>query len=101
MSPVLERGRPSTSVKNRVYAEYGIRVHPTGKYEIDHLVPLELDGSNSIANLWPEPGLHNRKDVLENKLHSLVCARKITLSAAQHAIVTDWRTAYVRYVGTP
>jgi hypothetical protein len=30
-----------------------------------------------------------------------VCARKISLATAQHAIVTDWRTAYVKYVGKP
>ena len=97
----LENGRPSTAVKNQVYAAYHITYHPTGKYEIDHLVPLELDGSNAKANLWPEPGLHNKKDVLENKLHTLVCARRVTLPTAQHAIVTDWRTAYVKYVGKP
>ena len=101
VSPALENGRPSTAVKNQVYAEYHITYHPYGMYEIDHLVPLELDGSNSKANLWPEPGLHNKKDVLENKLHALVCSHAISLPAAQHAIVTDWRTAYVRYVGKP
>ena len=101
VSAVLENGRPSTAVKNQIYAEYHITYHPTGKYEIDHLVPLELDGSNAKANLWPEPGLHNKKDVLENRLHSLVCARKVSLATAQHAIVTDWRTAYVKYVGKP
>ena len=101
VSAALENARPSTAVKNQVYAEYHITYHPTGAYEIDHLVPLELDGSNAKANLWPEPGLHNKKDVLENKLHSLVCADKISLAAAQHAIVTDWRQAYVRYVGKP
>ena len=101
VSATLEHGRPSTRVKNQVYAAYRITYHPYGKYEIDHLVPLELDGSNSKANLWPEPGLHNKKDTLENKLHKLVCARKISLATAQHAIVKDWRTAYVKYVGKP
>ena len=24
--------------------------------EIDHIIPLELGGSNDIANLFPEPG---------------------------------------------
>jgi hypothetical protein len=46
-------------------------------------------------------GPHNKKDVLENKLHTLVCGRKISLATAQYAIVTDWRTAYVKYVGKP
>jgi len=43
----------STSEKDQVYAEYGIASHVTGEYEVDHLVSLELGGSNDISNLWP------------------------------------------------
>ncbi|TMC88113.1 MAG: HNH endonuclease, partial [Chloroflexi bacterium] len=51
------------SEKNQVYAEYGIAHHSPGQYEVDHLVSLELGGSNDISNLWPEaaspkPGFH-------------------------------------------
>ena len=42
------------ATKREVYAEYGITSHSSGQYEVDHLVPLELGGSNSIANLFPE-----------------------------------------------
>lgn len=38
-------------------------------------------------------GVNNRKDPVETKLHTAVCARKVTLVAAQKAIVTDWTTA--------
>jgi hypothetical protein len=24
-------------------------------YELDHLIPLELGGSNDLRNLWPQP----------------------------------------------
>src|SRR5258708_353872 len=41
--------------KNQVYAAYGITSHHPGEYEVDHLISLELGGSNDIANLWPEP----------------------------------------------
>ena len=34
------------SEKNQDYAEYGITSHATGEYEVDHLVSLELGGSN-------------------------------------------------------
>jgi hypothetical protein len=87
------------SLKQAVYAEYGIEEHTPGSYEVDHLVPLELGGSNSIANLWPEvsPGYH-AKDAVENALHDAVCARSVALGAAQRTIARDWRHTSV---GTP
>jgi hypothetical protein len=92
------------SEKNRDYAEYAIAVHATGQYEVDHLISLELGGDNAITNLWPELNDHphgylNSKDVLENRLHDLVCTHKIGLAAAQHLIATNWVTEYHRVIG--
>src|SRR5260221_530917 len=42
------------SEKTQVFAEYSITQHTPGQFEIDHLIPLELGGSNALANLWPE-----------------------------------------------
>ena len=78
----------------------------TGDYEEDHLISLELGGSpTSELNLWPEPyattdGAH-LKDRVENRLHTLVCDGALGLAAAQHAIASNWYTAYLTYVGTP
>ena len=94
----------SQSVKNAVYAEYGITKHFNGASgEVDHLVSLELGGSNAEANLFPEaatpkPGSHE-KDRLENKLHQLVCNGQLGLRTAQRAIGRDWVAAYGKYVG--
>lgn len=87
-----------TSEKNQVYAEYGIASHYAGQYEVDHLVSLELGGSNDISNLWPEaasptPGFH-QKDQVENYLHTQVCSGKIDLAKAQIEIATDWLSVY-------
>ncbi|MFF2133704.1 hypothetical protein ACFVW1_52025 [Streptomyces olivochromogenes] len=38
-------------------------------------------------------GANNLKDPVETKLHTAVCTGKVTLAAAQKAIVTDWSTA--------
>jgi hypothetical protein len=89
-----------TSEKNVVYAEYGVTHHTTGEYEVDHLVSLELGGSNEIANLWPEaaspkPGFHE-KDKVENYLHDQVCSGAISLHDAQIQIATNWLTVYNR-----
>ena len=86
------------SEKNQVYAEYSIVKHSSGQYEVDHLVSLELGGSNDIANLWPElaspkPGFHE-KDKVENYLHSQVCSGAISLHDAQIEIATNWLAVY-------
>lgn len=88
----------SVSLKNKVYAAYGIKKRRPGQYEVDHLVSLQLGGSNDIANLWPEladpkPGFHE-KDRVENWLHDQVCDGKMSLRDAQIKIATDWRTVY-------
>jgi len=88
------------SVKNKAYAEYGITSHYAGQYEVDHLVSLELGGSNDISNLWPEaaspkPGFHE-KDKVENYLHDQVCSGSISLQQAQIEIATNWLAVYNR-----
>jgi hypothetical protein len=88
------------SEKRMVYEEYGITSHHAGEYEIDHLISLELGGSNDITNLWPEnyTGTWNAhlKDRLENELHRRVVTGQMTLHDAQHAIATDWIATYCR-----
>lgn len=92
------------SVKNQVYRAYGITSHAPREYEVDHLISLELGGSNSIRNLWPQsyvtqPLNAHVKDRLENTLHRLVCSGKLPLEHAQKAIAVDWTQAYVTYLG--
>ncbi len=84
--------------KNAVYAEYDVRSHSPGEYEVDHLISLELGGSNDIANLWPQPaeprpGFHE-KDKVENYLHEQVCSGALSLQQAQYLIAHDWLSVY-------
>lgn len=89
-------------MRNQVFRNYGLEREP-GKYEVDHLISLELGGSNDVANLWPEsyvsvPYNARDKDKLENTLHRLVCRGQLSLPEAQDLIRKDWIDAYKRYV---
>jgi hypothetical protein len=85
------------SQKVRQCRAYGISQGCPGKaYELDHLISIELGGANADGNLWPQPvdapgviGYHT-KDVVENRLHKLVCSGVLTLPDAQQCIARDW-----------
>jgi len=102
--PARERRHVGPELRREVFAEYGIATpQPRGAYEVDHLIPLELGGDNSIANLWPEaalpaPGFHE-KDEVENSLHTQVCSGAIDLGAAQRLVATDWVSVWRRIHG--
>jgi hypothetical protein len=95
----------STATKHAVEVAYGMTPKSYGStLEIDHIVSLELGGSNDPANLFPEqaspaPG-YRVKDRLENRLHALVCKEHaMTLRQAQRRIAKDWRGLYERVFG--
>jgi len=91
--------------KHAVEIAYGLAPKGYGStLEIDHIVSLELGGSNEIANLFPEranahPGYH-AKDKLENRLHDLVCEGTMHLRDVQRQIASNWQTLYKRVFGT-
>jgi len=77
------------------YPHYGTRAGE--RTELDHLVPLELGGSNDATNLWPEyPPSPNPKDKVEDALNHAVCDGRVSLARAQAAIASDWMTAEKR-----
>jgi hypothetical protein len=77
---------------DEAYPAYGV---PDGaKTELDHLISLELGGSNDASNLWPERSpTPNPKDEVEDALHAAVCSGQVSLRAAQTAIASNWTTA--------
>lgn len=89
-------------VKREVLRRYGIPLSERRNYEIDHLIPLGVGGSNSIRNLWPQsrrtsPWNAGKKDDLEDWLHRLVCSGEVDLGEAQKRIATNWIDAYREY----
>jgi hypothetical protein len=62
--------------------------------ELDHLIPLELGGSNDATNLWVEAGsIPNPKDAVEDALNHDVCNGTLTLRRAQRLIARNWLVA--------
>lgn len=90
----------SRAEREAAFARYGVdTTDPSAYGEYDHLIPLELGGSNNPDNLWPEKGsVPNSKDPIENSLHDAVCSGHASLTAAQRAIATDWPTAGTKVI---
>ncbi|HJQ71554.1 MAG TPA: HNH endonuclease [Blastocatellia bacterium] len=93
----------SIKVKSQVFDLYSIGSDTPGSYNVDHLVPASLGGSNKLENLWPQPlsgeWSYLLKNRLEKRLYKMVCGGELDLKEAQDAIARDWVSAYKRYVG--
>jgi len=60
--------------------------------ELDHLIPLELGGADTLDNVWPQCGTDNfrTKDTVENYLNREVKSGRMSLADAQRGIAVDW-----------
>lgn len=93
----------TSSMKKQVFVEYGIDPKNSGKYEVDHLISLELGGADTLKNLWPQPYCATKvdcygareKDVVETTFKRRVCAGQMTLKDAQKRIAKDWLSEYL------
>jgi hypothetical protein len=95
--------------KYQTYKWYGISHPPNNRgasqyCELDHLVPLEFGGADTLDNIWPQCGpskvdlderYFKKKDKVENFLARQVKEGKISLADAQKGIATDW-TQYLK-----
>jgi hypothetical protein len=80
-------------VKKQAYDRDGVQYEP-GKYVVDHIVSLELGGTNDLSNLQVQTVEDGRsKDQVENLLHDRLCSGQITLQEAQREI-RDWRNVH-------
>jgi len=94
----------SESAKHVAYQWYGIpvpadNIGPNQVCELDHLVPLELGGGDSMDNIWPQCGpdgvtlnerFFKQKDQVEDYLADQVKAGNMDLAKAQQAIAADY-----------
>ncbi|MPY93419.1 MAG: hypothetical protein GEV08_10225 [Acidimicrobiia bacterium] len=97
--------QPRFNAKVAVFASYGVSIRDRDIYQVDHLVPVSLGGSNAEENLWPLPyqdaGGAEDKDLVERQLRGLVCSNKVSLQEAQDAIAKNWWQAHQTYMGLP
>jgi hypothetical protein len=100
---LTENAQVPDTTRDAVFSAYGMKDAPKNAYEVDFLITPALGGSANVRNLWPQP-YHRaawnayRKDVLEERLHSLVCSGELDLGTAQREIATNWIDAYKKYV---
>jgi hypothetical protein len=113
-NPKLTPGRVAASEKDRsgvtvameqkVFARYRLGWERRGEFKIDHLIPSELGGADTIDNLWPQrvkarPYGADRKELLTEVLLQKIRAGKMTLAQAQEEIRRDWIDAFIDHVG--
>lgn len=65
------RRHVTRAIRRAVFVSYGIPRGRWAQYELDHFIPLCAGGSNSPANLWPEPLADAAK---KDRLEARVCA---------------------------
>jgi hypothetical protein len=72
----------TTDRRDEVLLRYGLPAGPHPDFEIDHLIPLCLGGSDDFSDLWPQPRRSIEpqwnavaKDQLEHFICEMVCAR--------------------------
>jgi hypothetical protein len=99
-----DRQRVTEEVERHVFRLYQIPWRRRPEFKVDHLIPVELGGADTIDNLWPQslsvkPYNASRKEYLVRQLLTLVAAGKMTLAQAQNEIREDWISCFVDRVG--
>jgi hypothetical protein len=99
-----ERSGVTPAMEQKVFARYRLPWSRRAEFKIDHLIPRELGGADSLDNLWPQnvrvrPYGADRKELLTEILLAKIAKRQITLAQAQEEIRRDWIDAFIDHVG--
>lgn len=102
-----QRVRPDKTYTNRLKREqlrqYQYADTDPRKYELDHLIPLNIGGHpTDPRNLWPQPRTGEwsaeQKNELEWIVYKMVCRGELTLTEAQQRVASNWVEAYHAWV---
>lgn len=99
-----DRGGVTVEMEQKVFARYRLPWSSRPAFKIDHLIPLELGGADTIDNLWPQslrarPYGWERKELLTEVLLQRIGKRQITLEQAQEQVSRDWIDAFIDHLG--
>lgn len=99
-----DRGGVTVEMEQKVFARYRLPWSWRARFKIDHLIPLDLGGADTIDNLWPQslrarPYGPDRKELLAEVFLQKIRTGKMTLAQAQEEISRDWIDAFVDHVG--
>ena len=99
-----DRQGVTEEMERRVFARYHIEWRRRPEFKVDHLIPTELGGADSIDNLWPQslltrPYGAQRKELLTQTLLLRISAGKMTLAQAQKEMQEDWISSFVDHLG--
>ena len=99
-----DRGGVTLKMEQKVFARYRLPWPRRAEFKIDHLIPVELGGADTIDNLWPQsvrtkPYGADRKELLTEVFLERIARKQITLEQAQELIRKDWIDAFVDHVG--
>jgi hypothetical protein len=99
-----DRHGVTAAMEQKVFRRYHLPWARRAEFKIDHLIPLELGGADTIDNLWPQkitarPYGSDRKELLTEVLLQKVRDGKMTLAQAQEEIRRDWIDAFIDHVG--
>ncbi len=99
-----DRAGVTMAMEQKVFARYHLPWEWRARYKIDHLIPRELGGADTIDNLWPQkingrPYGADRKELLTEALVEKVRAGKMNLAQAQEEIRRDWIDAFIDHLG--
>jgi hypothetical protein len=99
-----DRNGVTEEMERHVFDLYHIPWRRRPEFKVDHLVPAELGGADTIDNLWPQslytkPYNAHRKELLTQRLLARIAFGEMTLAQAQREIREDWISCFVDHLG--
>jgi hypothetical protein len=99
-----DRAGVTLAIEQKVFARYRLPWSRRAEFKIDHLIPPELGGADTIDNLWPQrlrakPYGADRKELLTEVLLMRIRKGEMTAAEAQEQISRDWIYAFIDHLG--